>query len=287
MTTTALKILAMVTMLIDHIASFIPGTPYYLHWIGRISAPIFMYCCIIGYEKTENKLKYMLRLYILNLVMGIMSGFLDIKYNFVRTILVIVIVIFIIDKFKNRDADAKKILLSFIVVQILFFMFLILTEYLMGKQFRKLVFVILPVAQAFFVSIIMLDGGLFFVIFGVIMHIFNKNKKSFSISYIAVTILCILIYNTNITRRVFDVIDRLIYGIYPILAFISEIFLGVNPAFMKTDLLYGDPQWMMIVSLPFILMYNGEKGKGLKYLFYFFYPAHIIILYFIGKILTP
>lgn len=111
------------------------------------------------------KIKYMLRFYVLNLVMGITNGFLYIKYNFVRAILVIVIVIFIMDKFKNKN-DAKKIL---------FFVYLIITEYLMGEKFNEFVFVILPVAQAFFVSIvIMLDGELYFVLFGVIMYIFNR-----------------------------------------------------------------------------------------------------------------
>ena len=41
-------------------------------------------------------------------------------------------------------------------------------------------------------------------------------------------------------------------------------------------------QWMMIAALPFIILYNGERGRyGLKYLFYAFYPLHIWILYFI------
>ncbi len=42
-------------------------------------------------------------------------------------------------------------------------------------------------------------------------------------------------------------------------------------------------QWMMIAALPFIILYNGERGRySLKYLFYAFYPLHIWILYFIG-----
>ncbi len=41
-------------------------------------------------------------------------------------------------------------------------------------------------------------------------------------------------------------------------------------------------QWMMIAALPFIMLYNGERGRhSLKYLFYAFYPLHIWILYFI------
>lgn len=39
-------------------------------------------------------------------------------------------------------------------------------------------------------------------------------------------------------------------------------------------------QWMMIAALPFIILYNGERGRySLKYLFYAFYPLHIWILY--------
>ncbi|OQY85353.1 MAG: hypothetical protein B6D40_03740, partial [Anaerolineae bacterium UTCFX3] len=41
-------------------------------------------------------------------------------------------------------------------------------------------------------------------------------------------------------------------------------------------------QWMMIAALPFIMLYNGERGRySLKYLFYTFYPLHIWILYIV------
>ena len=31
----------------------------------------------------------------------------------------------------------------------------------------------------------------------------------------------------------------------------------------------------------FIAMYNGKQGKKVKYLFYIYYPLHILILYLI------
>jgi hypothetical protein len=44
-------------------------------------------------------------------------------------------------------------------------------------------------------------------------------------------------------------------------------------------------QWIMIFAAIPILLYNGEKGRGMKYFFYIFYPAHIYILYIIATLL--
>lgn len=58
---------------------------------------------------------------------------------------------------------------------------------------------------------------------------------------------------------------------------------GGTPDFITFHLFpFADFQWMMIAALPIILLYNGKKGVGFKYFFYFYYPIHIIILYFIG-----
>lgn len=43
-------------------------------------------------------------------------------------------------------------------------------------------------------------------------------------------------------------------------------------------LYFGSCQWMMIGALPFMLMYNHQKGRKCKYIFYVFYPLHIFML---------
>lgn len=276
-TSTMLKVVALVTMLIDHIWAFIPGTPYYFHWIGRISAPIFMFCCIIGYTNTKNKIKYISRLYVLSLVMGGINAFLDIQYNFIRTLLIIIAIIFIIEKFEEKDRNAKMALITFILWQIVSSLIIMQLQYLGVSD--KILIIMLPALS----NILMLDGGMFFVLMGVLMYIFRDSKKNLLISYILLTVLNMLIYNTKILKVVFHILEKNIKIPFTLLSILFEsIFFGVLPAFMKTDLLYGDPQWMMIFALPFILMYNGEKGRGLKYLFYVFYPVHIIILYYLG-----
>ena len=34
-------------------------------------------------------------------------------------------------------------------------------------------------------------------------------------------------------------------------------------------------QWMMLLVIPFFFLYNGKKGKNLKWFYYLFYPLHI------------
>jgi hypothetical protein len=42
----------------------------------------------------------------------------------------------------------------------------------------------------------------------------------------------------------------------------------------------ADPYFIVsVLSLPVIALYNGERGLKIKYLFYAFYPGHILLLY--------
>ena len=41
-------------------------------------------------------------------------------------------------------------------------------------------------------------------------------------------------------------------------------------------------QWMMLLVIPFFFLYNGKKGKNLKWFYYLFYPLHIWGLYALG-----
>lgn len=57
------------------------------------------------------------------------------------------------------------------------------------------------------------------------------------------------------------------------------LILGVM-AFLNENQIFA------FMALPFLLLYNGERGKlNIKYLFYIFYPLHLAVIYFIDKLI--
>jgi hypothetical protein len=45
-------------------------------------------------------------------------------------------------------------------------------------------------------------------------------------------------------------------------------------------------QWFSLLTLPILALYNGARGKAkLKYLFYIYYPAHLVVIYLVSLLL--
>ncbi|MGL4912473.1 MAG: TraX family protein, partial [Romboutsia sp.] len=103
------------------------------------------------------------------------------------------------------------------------------------------------------------EGGIVVIPFILITYLLRDNKKKQIIAYI---ILSIILFAMS-------------YVPYPTL---EET---INMLMFNSDFLF-------ILVVPFILLYNGERGmnnKFSKYLFYVFYPLHLWILAVIQFIL--
>ena len=71
----ALKVLALFTMLLDHMAYYL-YLPEPLRWVGRLAAPIFLFFVVEGFGRTRNYKKYLLRVYAVAAGMGITNALL-------------------------------------------------------------------------------------------------------------------------------------------------------------------------------------------------------------------
>ena len=114
MSSFVLKIIAVVTMFIDHLGYIIWGRVTFFNYIGRLAFPIFAFQISEGYLHTKNLKKYFLRLIIIAIVSQIPYSLFLSTYsndytspNIFFTLISGLSSITIYDKLKEKD---KKIL---------------------------------------------------------------------------------------------------------------------------------------------------------------------------------
>jgi hypothetical protein len=223
-----LKIIAMVTMMIDHFAASVVYGMYYLdqydsqivaathdimRLIGRVAFPIFCFLLVEGYRYTRNAWKYALRLGIFAIVseipfdLALFNKIVDLNYqNVFFTLLLGLLTIKIMDivweKYQNTfagwSASFGVALLGIIAADLL------RTDY--GSR-----------------------GVLCIVIFFIFRH--------------------------------------------------SRLWQTVGGTIAYVNLLSEPTATFAFIP---IAAYNGKRGLKLKYIFYIFYPAHLLIFYFIS-----
>lgn len=108
MSSFVLKIIAVISMLSDHLGYVLFNKFTFMNYIGRLAFPIFAFSISEGYHYTKNLKKYFLRLTIFAVIsqipyMMFLSTFTSMwQFNTIFTLILGLLAIYIYDKCKNK-----------------------------------------------------------------------------------------------------------------------------------------------------------------------------------------
>jgi hypothetical protein len=258
-------------MTIDHIAVYLGGIPVIgaayepLRILGRISAPLFLFAVVQGLRHTRSKEKYALRLYIAsfamtggNLILSFISKPSPPTDNIFATFFYVALYVLlgekIISAFQKKDWSKATIC----IVMIAFTMCFVFVEKFVYNSQALLDMpdaarrILIAIAKGLFPSPFTVEYSLLFVMLGIVWYIFPQRNAQ-----------CVL------------------FAALSAASFFLNYKIPVSFSFRFYDLFVGS-QYCMILALPFIFMYNGERGKSMKYFFYIYYPLNIYALFLLG-----
>lgn len=217
---TSLKLIAMISMVFDHVGDmFFPGA-LWMRMIGRLAMPLFSFCIAEGYAHTKNKQRYLLR-------MGVFALVSEIPFDLA---------------FEGRvGLGHQNIMLSFFLAILALMLFdRIRGE---GKEHAagKTLLGILCVCAVAVLALVLRADYTLFAVLAVFLFYVLRNR-------------------------------------HPLLR------CGVGVSFLALTRTVGYYRATGLSLIP-LLLYNGKRGRGLKWLFYAFYPGHLLLLYLLKTVL--
>lgn len=258
-----LKIIATICMTIDHLPSYFFSTGFMMEFyncfriIGRIAAPLFLYVLVSGVHYSRNKKHFLLRVYLANLAMTAIISLLNIligniigKFTTENIFPTYTYTIFYIIIIENLIKDIRLFKWSHIVgwifigvgVPLIAIIYYTICDQALVPVFLKdILYAVLP-------NPLLIQYSMAFPLIGVIWY-FQRTKMNRIILFIVASLICYyVIYNLHFL------------DFYPF-----NDFFTIN-------------QYWMILSVPFMGLYNGKRGKNNKAFFYIYYPTHIYFL---------
>lgn len=261
LSSTALKEIALALMLLDHIHYFFAFTgavPEWFSMLGRVSAPLFLFCTVEGFAHTRDRKTYLLRLWALGAGMGAIQFLIGLGLG-KRA-----------DGFYPMNGILRDLTVACLLWQGI--------DWLRQRRFGRalaliggagvawpavslaLMSVLPPVGQlpVYFLSWTVLpswtfstDGGIAFILGGVLLYALRERRLA----------------------------QALVWAAWALFTDLGSVLWLLQSGWGLGRLLLTCYQWMEVFAAPLMLLYNGQRGAGHKKLFYWFYPVHVYVLY--------
>lgn len=262
LSSTGLKWIALILMVLDHIHYFFAYTGWAPEWFsmaGRLAAPLFLFCLAEGFTHTHDRRSYFMKCYALHLLMSgllllMMCGVLPVR--------------------PDGFYPMNGMMTSFAILMVVFQGMDWLGERRWGLGLAA---VALPLAWPLLAGLLMrgvpaLQMPLL-VLGYTLLPMWNSNPDA-SISVLAAGVL---LYAFRRNRRAQA--GAFVAGTMAVSFLLPLLLLVQSPEFHWTMMFTVAYEWYGALAAVLMLCYNGERGRGPKAFFYAFYPAHVYILY--------
>ena len=214
----ALKIIALLSMTIDHVGLMLLNDYMPFRYIGRLAFPLFGYMLAEGCYYTRNKRRHFMGIFLL--AMLCQAVYLITERSIYQGILITfslsILTIYAIAWAREEQGHWLRWLLAAGVLSADVFLCVGLPTLLVGTDYA-------------------IDYGIWGVLFPVLVSLSRDKRIKWWLAAIGLVLLSISM---------------------------------------------GDWQWYCLFALIPIWLYNGQKGvRNTKYLFYVYYPLHLVIIY--------
>ena len=216
---TMLKLIAMISMIFDHVGdSFFPDQ-IWMRAVGRMAMPIFAFCMAEGFAHTSSRWRYIRRMALFALIS-------EIPFDLVTS-------------GKVMDLGHQNIMFTFLLASLSLMLFEKICGGERSKKKRVIAAVVLLLSLVL-ALLLRLDYHILAV--GLVYIFYLMRRKPLAVRNAAGMAYYVVLRNM---------------GIY----------------------------WFGLLGFLPIFLYNGKKGRGLKWLFYVFYPGHLLLIYLIRILL--
>ena len=265
---TQLKTIALALMVLDHIHYFFEFTgciPTVFSMLGRLSAPLFLFCTVEGFAHTHDRKRYVLRIWAIGTAMAALEFFMIYAGAFRRG-----------DGFYPQNAIFQDLVLLCVVWQgidwlrekkiakgaaaiaaVLCWPYMVVAFLLLFPQVQDM-----PIASAVVAFLMtsplpmwtaVTDGSWGFLLGGVLLYALRGHRP-------------------------------VQLGVWALNALLWDLVLPFAMVHAQADFVWTQMftdyyEWFGVAAAVLMGLYNGRRGSGHKQLFYWFYPAHIYLLY--------